>query len=537
MLVRHSETAIIRSETRKGVYMPSKKNVVNLDALIIREDFEAEAPPGVPQQPNLADKYRIKDFEPGEVFSLTLRKPDFQRETASWSPEKVASFIDTFVRGDLVPAVIMWNSKGNNFVIDGGHRISALIAWVLDDYGDQAQSNQFFEFSVSDEQKRMAQRTRDLIKTKLGFTYADVLAAGKNPATASQKVLSYAKRLATHTVQVQWIVGADAKAAEQSFFRINQSAEPLEASELNLLLVRLTPNALAARAIVRAGTGHKYWRRFEEHKQKQIEDMAENIHKSLFLPPLETPIKTLDLPIAGKGYSSLPLIFDMVNIINPQASPQPDATGDTTIDCLKHIQRVVVRISGKHSSSLGLHPAVYFYGSNGRYQQTAFLAIVSLFKEFDANDRFSWFTTLRDPFEEYLLKHKNFINDVTFKFGSGLKGYSQLETLYRLILARLDEHKSVEEIDQIIHDDGRFPYLIFDTGVGITGGKKMSQDTKSAVALRDLLVAAVRCPICNTRLHVNSFNIDHVVAKSDGGLGTTDNGQMAHFYCNSTVKN
>ena len=37
-----------------------------------------------------------------------------------------------------------------------------------------------------------------------------------------------------------------------------------------------------------------------------------------FVPPLETPIKTLDLPVAGRGYSadSLKLILDVVEFVN-----------------------------------------------------------------------------------------------------------------------------------------------------------------------------------------------------------------------------
>ncbi|MEV0425518.1 DUF262 domain-containing protein [Micromonospora sp. NPDC050495] len=59
-----------------------------------------------------------------------LRKPDFQRETASWPPDKVAELVRSFLEGDLIPSVIMWRSpiSGSIFVIDGAHRLSALVA-------------------------------------------------------------------------------------------------------------------------------------------------------------------------------------------------------------------------------------------------------------------------------------------------------------------------------------------------------------------------------------------------------------------------
>src|SRR5690606_587712 len=106
--------------------------------------------------------------------------------------------------------------------------------------------------------------------------------------------------------------------AETSFFKINQLAAPINETELTILESRHRPNALAARAIIRAGTGHKYWSKFDEDKRAEIERISKTINKALFAPPLKTPIKTLDLPIAGRAYSAqaLPLLFDLVNIAN-----------------------------------------------------------------------------------------------------------------------------------------------------------------------------------------------------------------------------
>lgn len=59
---------------------------VNLDALIAREDFEVisdgdEAP--------VKQSIDIKDLEPSAFFYGALRKPDFQRETGEWDPNRV----------------------------------------------------------------------------------------------------------------------------------------------------------------------------------------------------------------------------------------------------------------------------------------------------------------------------------------------------------------------------------------------------------------------------------------------------------------
>lgn len=134
-------------------------NPVNLDALIPREDFEVttDANPA-----RLVDTIAIRELEGSAFFYNTLRKPDFQRETADWEPKKVCEFVLSFLEGDLIPAIILWNSGSNNFVIDGAHRLSALVAWVNDDYGDKKISRDFFEDRIPDEQVDVAEQTRKL---------------------------------------------------------------------------------------------------------------------------------------------------------------------------------------------------------------------------------------------------------------------------------------------------------------------------------------------------------------------------------------
>ena len=59
-------------------------------------------------------------------------------------------------------------NTGNLFIIDGAHRLSALIAWVKDDYGDRSTSLTFFENLIPPEQEEAAQKTRNLIKKLVG---------------------------------------------------------------------------------------------------------------------------------------------------------------------------------------------------------------------------------------------------------------------------------------------------------------------------------------------------------------------------------
>jgi hypothetical protein len=155
---------------------------------------------------------------------------------------------------------------------------------------------------------------------------------------------------------------------------------------------------MASRAILRSGSGHKYWDSFSPEIQAQVEHLAKEINENLFTPEMKTPVKTLDLPLAGKGYSSrtLPLIFDLVKLSNNVSEKEisEDLDGSETISFLKSTNKVIRRFTTTHPSSLGIHPAVYFYSEKGRYQPTAFMAWIEIIKDFDKRGYFDRFTEL-----------------------------------------------------------------------------------------------------------------------------------------------
>src|SRR5258706_13018646 len=115
--------------------MPARESAkVNLDALIVRQDMDEGEPQRIPKEFSFRHEELVR--ESGLTYSV-LRKPDFQRSTSSWTPEKVRDMVIAYIEGETVPGVIVWRSpKSNLFVIDGGHRLSSIIAWINDDYGD-----------------------------------------------------------------------------------------------------------------------------------------------------------------------------------------------------------------------------------------------------------------------------------------------------------------------------------------------------------------------------------------------------------------
>jgi hypothetical protein len=419
-----------------------------------------------------------------------------------------------------------------------------LIAWVHDDYGDGEISRSFFEHIIPDEQIKAADQTRRLIKRTVG-SYQDHKFAIDYPAKSKPELVEQAKRLGSLAWEHQWVQG-DASKAEASFFKINQEATPINKTELILLKSRNKPNALAARAIIRSGTGHKYWSKFDTEEKQKIQEIAKEVNEILFNPPLRTPIKTLDLPVAGSVYSAKALssVFDLVNLANAvrlDDKLQDDEKGSETVKFLKNTRKIVYRISGTHPSSLGFHPAVYFYSSTGIYQPTSLLAIAKLVQELEKQNYYKTFIENRQQLENFLLKHKNIQNQVAVKYGAGANksGYIFLSDLYILLLEQFSHGKTETEIIATFLSNDKFSFLrlVTEEEDVLGWGRDFSSETKSAAFLREALRSPIKCQICQGLIHYNSISTDHIVRKQDGGLGVLKNAQITHLYCNTTYKN
>ena len=198
---------------------------VILDAIFKREDFECENDIGSSVNPTM-QTLSLSELKNDKMIFNLLRKPDFQRETNEWEPEKVCDLIVSFVNGDLIPAVILWKSKSNYlFIIDGSHRLSALAAWVNDDYGDGLISQTFYDHEINDEFKKVSRRTREMIQEKVG-KYTDYENLLKVQSKLEPDLMKKYSQIATGVIQLQWVNGDSAK-AENSFYKINQQQTPL----------------------------------------------------------------------------------------------------------------------------------------------------------------------------------------------------------------------------------------------------------------------------------------------------------------------
>jgi hypothetical protein len=394
-----------------------------------------------------------------------------------------------------------------------------------------------------------ADKARKLVEVEVG-SYQDHKFAIEYPQKARPDVAERATRIGWQDIPAQWIRNADHDKAEKAFFRINQGGTKIDPIERRILIARGSPTALAARAILRAGTGHNYWQNFSADAQSKIEELGREVYGLLFEPSLSLPIKTLDLPIAGQGYGPhvLPFLFDLINLTNDvpvsdssrkrivkedEKFPE-DPDGNRTLQYLVNTRSMIWRICSTHASSLGLHPALYFCSPSGVFQSAALLSFVVLFKSWGTDD-FRRFTEVRGRLEQFLLAHRG-ITEAVRKLGSGSRSRPRITALYRQILADLGAGKSPQDVHEALVRAPEFSFIVQEGPLALpASGKKFARDTKGAAFLRDALPSAPKCSTCGGILHRNGMQVGHKKAKRDGGSDQLGNALIQHPFCNSTV--
>ncbi len=514
--------------------MPNAKRV-NLDALIKRQDLDARTD-GLPD--DSGSDIPVSELQFSKLHYKLLRKPDFQRETDDWDIENVVRFLKSFRDGALIPALIMWRApSGFLFVIDGAHRLSALIAWVNGDYGDGTLSRESMKMSAN--QERIAKECQDRVLVEVG-SYAAMAAAIDNPKATPEQIRwasNISKALAT-----QWVKG-NAQTAEDSFLTINQRSVPIDETETLIIKSRRKPNAISARALVRCATGFQYSSKFSLDMQQQIAGRAKQIYDVLFEPENAELSETLDLPIGGKSYSAdaLRLALDIVNYANDKRTTAEleaitdDADGTKTLRFLERTLGVVKRIGGNNSASLDLYSGVYFWGASGRHSPASLLAVIGLMQYLESRDGLMAFTLVRAQFEEFLVT-RPVVKFIQGSQGGWKKSTPAILEMYKLIVAGLEQSKTITEIEQSLIDSPRFKNLAEILQIEHRAGKNPTRETKNSLKRTAFLNAAIRCELCRARMTPRNVTADHTQRKADGGRADEENLQPMHHYCNHGFK-
>lgn len=532
--------------------MPTHK--VNLDALIKREDFETGGADGVAGKEPI---FKVEELSHDRMYFTVLRKPDFQRTTNNWTPEMIVDLVKSWLDGDLVPALILWHSKqsGKVFIVDGAHRLSALIGWVNDDYGNGSISSAFFD-DITPAQRKFHKTTQELMGQRVG-SYKELHRMAMNPLpTDDADMVRRGRAIATLQPAIQKVEG-DAQTAENSFLKINANPATIDPTDLDLIKARRKPNAIATRALMRAGTD--YYAKLA--KVKEIDTLAKEVHGIVFGPILDLNTKSPDVPRAGQPYSSeaFKMVLDMVNMFNgitpamwqgqktgkkkvQIALLQDDADGSITLQYLKKIKDIGTLVSDngeRNSGSLGLDQAVYSYGATGKFHPGAFPAAIRLAQELESTKKLKEFTRVRNDFEEFLVRHKFFINQIGHSKGSRTRPVESVLQMHRIILACLqagitDDKKIVRKLKR----DSKLEELKDVTNIpkDDTAQKKFSKSVQDAAVIRSVVDNRERCKICGSRLPPSCRSKDHKERQTDQGVGTLANLQFTHPYCNTGYK-
>ena len=494
---------------------------------------------------DLFQSFPIGNLETSSPVRSLLRKPDFQRETNHWTPEQLVSFISSFLDNELIPSLILWKSAKHIFIIDGGHRLSALRAWMEDDYGDGPISRAFYNGEISKQQRTIGVKTRGLVERKVG-KFATLSKIVRGEGSGEQLQAQRASRLFTRALQLQWVQGS-AEVAESSFFKINSQGTPLDDTEEMLLRNRKKPFSVGARAIVRAGSGHKYWSSFATEQQRTIEERAHEIYDLLFEPEMEEPIRTLDLPLGGSvsPVDALALLIEFLLVCDATQQGPPRQIGDykddndgtSTANILSNTVEIAKRITGTSPGSLGLHPAVYFYNEKGKHSRFLFLGVASLITQrLRCGDSafFRKFSIARRKIEDFLIANKSLIGILL----QNLAKASRVPKMRDMLKFLVEQYSAgvdvkVEDVLTFLGAKSR----VFDITTSNTGAQ-FSSDTKAAIFIRQAITSAPRCPICSGLLFARkSVSFDHIKPRREGGSDSPENGQMTHPYCNSAIKN
>ena len=149
---------------------------------------------------------------------------------------------------------------------------------------------------------------------------------------------------------------------------------------------------------------------------------------------------------------------------------------------------------------------------------------------------FRSFVDVRKKFEGFLA-NDDLVQQIVRKHRGALASHEHVRDFFLLMMGEL-KTKAIKEAIEASLKDSRFSYLkLGDVNPEVVSSSQdFSREVKSRVFLSQALSGAPTCAICGGYLHVNSITTDHIERKREGGVGSAENGQLAHPYCNSTYK-
>ena len=459
------------------------KTFVYLDHHILRDSLLYERGEGREGEARkYAQTLTIRDLGDTRRRTRTLlRKPDFQRATCAWSPEECVDLLEAVIMEQVVPSVIMWlDPEGRQYVLDGGHRISVLLAWITDDWGDGPKVSDLLDDDLTISGRCAAQEVRALLQSShrgIG-SYQEHLAAAEKFRTLEDQQqnpkdhLTNAEMLMANRCRswdsvdvgfpILWVRG-DYRVAEESFLKINKTGQRLTEWETALVENRTSGFARLVMSISRSDRAPHCWptgdlTTADAAKLPVIAVKARAIRDRLFEFPYCCPTKDQRQPLLGVPQGRPDLVPTYIAELITVVEGRRGVTSDTkallergkdkdsravvtegfrlatdTCDALDHIY-------GPSLKSLAVDTLVYFYSADGRCVRAlmyGFLHWIISGTEANVFDRKLLFTVYRKPLESVLTNYKQTIvkrfsrrvgsgGEVTLQVGRYLNGLVSL---------------------------------------------------------------------------------------------------------------
>lgn len=297
---------------------------VYLDHLVERESFRFTRPVVEIRNPSKSRKgfLSFKNLLDSSRAKL-LRKPDFQRATWAWEPEDCLSLLESIVHNQVIPSIIMWSSPSNglDYILDGAHRVSVALAWLHDDWGEDAAKRQEWDDELARKTREAATLVREMVRAKIAplseYQAAEqelyrIITKGGSPMNEMDPVsfrrgLFYQDLLKDEVgFEIQYVQG-DYRIAENSFLKINKSGRALSDWEITLIQNRDSSFGRTVMSTSNIGSATHYWSTSElpEDAQKpqidlKAQEILRNVHAvydTLFTPVYQAPIRSLKQPL------------------------------------------------------------------------------------------------------------------------------------------------------------------------------------------------------------------------------------------------
>lgn len=479
----------------------------------------------------------------------------------------------------------MWLSPDNfQYVLDGGHRISVLLGWITDDWGDRLSEDDYKDATVQENIRQAANRVRALLRQKKIGSYKEYIEAEeqyidlKDKGQIPEQVMSFTNLTYANAVRrwesinigfpILWVTGNYEK-AEESFLKINKTGRSLSDWETKLVENRSSSFARAVMSIAQIGDVEHCWPIHDaevagdpalKEKAEQIIKKVKEIHELLFEPAYKRPVTEQKQPLMATPYTKpekkAGYLAELLTITEGKKGQKPETEALIKKDRSDRVSHIVTNglrlvedatdvignIYGPSPRSLALMPLVYFYNKQGDYIRSLLYGMVYWINhgsERDIQDRKLVFTLHRQAFEEVIIGSKeHIINRIGRRIGSGPEVTYPTARYYHGLLNLLIEHGS--QIDsqefQAAHN-----HLIttlgktdFDGDEDVSTSRTFRGSMRAEVHVNDLLTMFKKCDICGGRYFPGLFTqVDHKKEHRKGGKTTVSNARNTHPFCNN----